>query len=277
MDDKKDKKKRNPFILFIQIILIGIILYSSYKIIDYNYGRYKAGKLYDQYEDGMGDSELISKGLTGQEAEGDKKETKKKFEALTKDGLAKLKKKNSDIIAFLNIPDLDIRYPVVHKDNVYYLRRDLNKQYSLAGTLFVEEYNKKDFSDMNTVIYGHNMSNALVKSAQMFEPLIKLADKEYVASKNNHYIELYTDQGVKVYRVFSAHYDIATSDYRTLNIADNKRVGYLNSLQKKSKVKFSDCKFTTESRILTLSTCDNVTDEGRFAVHAVLVEDYDDL
>ncbi len=277
MDGKKEKKKRNPLILIIQIILIGIILYSSYKIIEYNYGRYKAGKLYDQYKEGMGDPSLINKGLTGQETSGDKKEDKKRFEALTKEGLAKLRKKNSDIIAYLNIPDLGISYPVVFKDNEYYLRRDLNKQYSLAGTLFVEELNKKDFSDMNTIIYGHNMSNAIVKSSQMFEPLIKLGEKDYVSSKDKHYIELYTDQGVKIYRVFSAHYAVASSDYRTLNIADDKKVGYLNSLKDKSRVKFLDYEFNTESKILTLSTCDNVTDEGRFAVHAVLMEEYDEL
>lgn len=283
MDDKKDKKKRNPFILFIQIILIGIILYSSYKIIDYNYGRYKAGKLYDEYKDDMSkvfeDPSLINKGITGKETQAneEKKEDDKKFEVLTKEGLRKLRMKNSDIIAFLNIPDLDIRYPVVHKDNSYYLRRDLNKEYSLAGTLFVEEFNKKDFSDMNTIIYGHNMSNAFVKSAKMFEPLVKLGEKDYVSSKDNHYIELYTDQGVKVYKVFSAHYDIASSDYRLLNIREGKRVNYLKSLKKRSRVKFSDYKFNEDSKILTLSTCDNVTDEGRFAVHAVLVEDYGDL
>ncbi len=54
----------------------------------------------------------------------------------------------------------DINYPIVHgKDNETYLHRTYEKNYNFAGTIFVDYENKGDFSDCNTIVYGHNMKN----------------------------------------------------------------------------------------------------------------------
>ena len=65
-----------------------------------------------------------------------------------------------DVVAWIDCEDTLINDPIVQNgDNNYYLRRLLNGQYNLSGTLFIDYRNQADFSDWNTIIYGHNMNN----------------------------------------------------------------------------------------------------------------------
>ena len=68
----------------------------------------------------------------------------------------KLAKTNRDVRAWLYHPGMGINLPVVQAgDNEYYLRRGFNRYIRKAGTLFIDYRNKGDFSDRNTIIYGH--------------------------------------------------------------------------------------------------------------------------
>lgn len=260
----------------IQIILILIIAYSLYNIGSYYYSRYNSGKEFDQvrdivketinYEENFietpsGSGTVTAAGPSENEAE------------LARKSLEELRKINEDIVAYIVVEGLGIEYPVVYKDNEYYLRRNLQKKYSVAGTLFVEELNKTDFTDMNTIIYGHNMSNALVKSSAMFEPLIEFVDRDYVNSKDSHIIQIFTEEGIKRYEVFSAYFTDAYYDYRTINMPGDDWVAYANKIKSNSKYDFKLGREINENdKIITLSTCDNVTHDGRMAVHAVLID-----
>ena len=76
---------------------------------------------------------------------------------------AGLKKVNPDVIAWIQIPALDISYPVVQgKDNYYYLHHMFDGQENKNGSIFVDYHNQPDFSDSNTIVYGHNMKNGSV-------------------------------------------------------------------------------------------------------------------
>ena len=67
---------------------------------------------------------------------------------------------NADTVAWLTIGDTVINYPVVQgQDNQYYLAHRFDKEYSRAGTVFVDYRNTPDFQDQNTIIYGHYMGN----------------------------------------------------------------------------------------------------------------------
>lgn len=87
-------------------------------------------------------------------------------------------KENGDVVGWLYCPDTVINYPVVQgDDNDYYLRRLLDGSNNIAGTLFIDARNKGDFSDWNTVVYGHNMRNDT-----MFGTLTEYASQEYYCS-----------------------------------------------------------------------------------------------
>ena len=73
-----------------------------------------------------------------------------------------LKGESSDIYAWITVPGSKVDYPVLsHEgDEDFYLRRDIYGKYSFAGSLYTQSgYNKSDFSDRVTIIYGHNMTD----------------------------------------------------------------------------------------------------------------------
>ena len=75
----------------------------------------------------------------------------------------KLKERNTDVYSWVYVPGTKIDYVVVQpsksKSDLYYIDKDLDKNYKFAGTIFSERMNKKDYSDPVTVLYGHNMIN----------------------------------------------------------------------------------------------------------------------
>lgn len=82
---------------------------------------------------------------------------------------------SKDIKAVLEIPGM-LEYPVVQSDdNSYYLHRGLDKKYKYSGTLFIDYHNNSNFTDDNTIIYGHNMT-----SGRMFGSLKKYKSKQYM-------------------------------------------------------------------------------------------------
>lgn len=83
----------------------------------------------------------------------------------TKDELTaqvrQLSEDHSDSVAWLYIPDTNIDYPIMQSgDNEYYSHRAVDGSYLYAGSLFMDYRNSSDFTDFNSVIYGHNMGNA---------------------------------------------------------------------------------------------------------------------
>lgn len=72
---------------------------------------------------------------------------------------ASLKETNPDIYAWIEIPDTNVNYPIVQSadDDSYYLNHTIDGQEGYPGSIYTEKVNAKDFSDFNTVIYGHDM------------------------------------------------------------------------------------------------------------------------
>ena len=66
---------------------------------------------------------------------------------------------NKDVIGWLTIQEV-LDLPVVYRDNTYYLRRDIHKKRSAAGTLFLDENHPLRTSSKNLIIHGHNMHDA---------------------------------------------------------------------------------------------------------------------
>jgi sortase B len=184
----------------------------------------------------------------------------------------KLKKTNSDIYAWIRIPGLDVvDYPILRhpKNNEYYLKRSVKKEWSVYGSIFTEDYNSKDFSDFNTLVYGHNMKNGT-----MFGSLKKFRDASFF--EENRYIYIYMENRILKYEIFAActwdnKHILATRNFdveqnRNSYLDDIFSVRDLNSQIKK------DIEVTSSDRIITLSTCMNDKSK-RFIVSGVLIYD----
>lgn len=88
---------------------------------------------------------------------------------------AALKKINKDVVGWLYCEDTYIHYPVVQgDDNARYLRKDLQGNYLISGTLFVDFRNRELGEDRNYIIYGHNM-----KTDRMFGSLVRYKEQAY--------------------------------------------------------------------------------------------------
>ena len=88
---------------------------------------------------------------------------------------AELSSINPDIYAWIRIPDTQIDYPVLQReeDDTYYLRHNSSGRYAFAGSIYTEEANSRDFKDPMTVLYGHNM-----RDGSMFQNLHFFEDEE---------------------------------------------------------------------------------------------------
>lgn len=72
----------------------------------------------------------------------------------------KLWKINPDVVGQIYQNKTSINYPVVKCDNSpRYLNENLQGQYSIMGTLFIDANNKDNLEDFNTIIYGHHMKD----------------------------------------------------------------------------------------------------------------------
>ncbi len=180
---------------------------------------------------------------------------------------AALKKTNSDVIGWITVPDTHIDYPIVHTDNNdYYLDHSITGAKLNSGAIFADYRNVGDFSDQNTVIYGHNMASGL-----MFANLFKFKSSGFFS--RTPYIYIQTENGIYVYRVFSVYETNKYDPYiRTAFSSKNDLIEWAKSRQSASLRKVS-YKFDGDEQIITLSTCTNgFGDDGRLAVHAVLTE-----
>ncbi|WP_311482422.1 class B sortase [uncultured Anaerococcus sp.] len=181
--------------------------------------------------------------------------------------LKKLREQNSDVIAIIEIPGTGIKYPVLQgPDNEFYLRKDLNKEYDIAGSIFMDVYNSPDFSDDNSVIYGHHL-----EINSMFTPLDQYRKQEF--AEKNRTLYLTTQEGLREYLIFSAYGTPSSSDYRTLDFTySGDKVPYFNKLRSNSEVNLETRPFTDHDSIITLSTCQYDYEDQRLAIHAVRIK-----
>ena len=180
-----------------------------------------------------------------------------------------LRETNSDIYAWICIPDTKIDYPILQSEEEldYYLQTNLDGSKGYPGCIYTQMMNSKDWSDRNTVIYGHNMGNGT-----MFQNLHYYEDSEFFES--HPYVYIYTEQELLVYRVFAAYENddrhvLLYNDFSTPESFEE----YIDKVYEKDGLSDhldEDARPGAEDRIITLSTCINKKPNRRWLVQAVL-------
>ena len=185
-------------------------------------------------------------------------------------GTAKIVKTSEDIIGWLTLPDTVINYPVTQADdNEYYLHHLYDGTYNKVGCLFADYENKADFSDRNTIIYGHNM-----RDGSMFAALNEYDEQSYFDTHKQMY--LVTPEGGYLCEVFAAFVakpsesGSDTSPWRLSWKDDGAYTTWLTAMAERSVVE-TDVTVTSSDKVLTLSTC-TPGGASRFIVMAKLVE-----
>ena len=168
------------------------------------------------------------------------------FEALRENG--------PDIIGWLSLPDTAINYPVTQTDNnEYYLHHLYDGTYNKVGCLFADYENQADFSDRNTIIYGHNM-----RDGSMFAALNEYGEQGYYDGHPQMY--LVTPGGgytMEIFTTFVAEPGESGSDTSPWRLSwkdDGAYTTWLSEMAGRSVIE-TDVTVTSSDKVLTLSTC----------------------
>lgn len=177
---------------------------------------------------------------------------------------------NEDIIGWIQVEGTDIDYPILYDTtyNLYYLNHNFKGTNTAYGSIFVMGENANDFTDFNTVVYGHNMLDG-----SMFAQLHQFRKKEFFDSHGQ--IILYTPDRKLTYQVFASYRRdnlniIANNDFST----EEFRAEYIDSVYAQEAVANFNPEYavTASDRILTLSTCIG-NPAYRYIVQGVLISD----
>ena len=258
-------KKRNIVSNLILGIAVSVFIFSAYKLIGIYSEYHKGDKEYNNIVEDAIEIQLPKE----EESEKEEQEQKPKVHNSLKVDFDKLKKVNEDIVAWIQFDEPErINYPIVQgEDNDQYLHTTFEGKKNSSGALFVDVINSGEFADRNTFIYGHNMKNG-----SMFGQLRKYKTKQYY--EQNPYFYIYTPDGKEVkYQIFAVCVVEDTSrSYTRFYNNDEEYLDYLNYLKSIAGYD-TGVELTADSKIISLSTCTNVSETQRLLVHGVKVSE----
>lgn len=254
--ERKERKKKPPLSLGRKVILVlcMIIFVGS------------AGILLDYYVNGLQEQKALE-GLNAMKVE--------KADLVTDKGIiigkyVDLYNANNDIIGWIKIKGTMVDYPVMQTQNdpEYYIHRGFDKEYSNAGTPFMDAYSDIFVPTSNFVIYGHNMKNGT-----MFHDLLKYESKEFYEKHKTFKFDTIYKGGQGTYEIVAAAYSQIypknSKKFKYYRYPGITTEGSFNEFVRGVKsLSIYDTGVTPEfgDQLVTLSTCAYHTKEGRFFI-----------
>ena len=181
--------------------------------------------------------------------------------------------KNKSLIGWLKIDDTNIDYPVMQtSNNEYYLDHNFNQEYDKNGSLFLDADCDVVHRNTNLIIYGHHM-----KSGKMFGNLNKYSSESYYKDHSLIQFDTIYEKGTyEIMYVFRSRIynedEVVFKYYQFLDAASEKE--FESDMQEMAALSLYDTGVTASygDELLTLSTCDNSEEDGRFVVVAKRVD-----
>jgi SrtB family sortase len=180
-----------------------------------------------------------------------------------------LYQKNKKLIGWLKIDDTIIDYPVMQtSNNEYYLDHNFNQEYDKNGSIFLDSAGSIYPRSTNLILYGHHM-----KSGKMFGQLQKYAKESYYEEHRTIQFDTIYEKGTyEVMYVFRSQVfnenDMVFKYYQFINA--NSQMEFDSYMKEMEKMSLYATGVTASygDSLLTLSTCDNSQEDGRFVVVA---------
>lgn len=274
MATKENQSRKKIYLILMILFLLGFLVSSVVLVRDYITEK-RADEQYEALVENIlpTESETADTEIATTETEG------KTPDILAERGItipdleldwAALAETNEDIYSWIYIPETKVNYPVLQHatEDDYYLDRNLDHSQGLPGCIYTQRLNAKDYSDGNTVLYGHNMKNGT-----MFKTLHYFEDGQFF--DENRYIYIYTPDTVLVYEIYAAcefsnahllySYDFTSEE------GTNKFLADLQSTRGMNNHIMQEFEFPEETRLVTLSTCIGSKPNNRWLVVGVLL------
>ncbi|MCL2678822.1 MAG: class B sortase [Dehalococcoidia bacterium] len=165
---------------------------------------------------------------------------------------------NTDVCAWLTVYGTNIDYPVVQgRNNLKYVNTNAEGKYSLSGAIFIDASSSRNFSDFNSIIYGHHMEKQV-----MFGEIGNFADQKYFEARP--YGMLYYD-GKEYGLEFFAFIHTSAYDYQIFHprvTGQPAQQAYLDRIGEMA-IHSRDIGVDTSDRIILLATCSSSSTSGR--------------
>ena len=259
----KEKKKIGIVWTLLTLVALCVFCYAGSQLL-FIYLEYKKGA--DEY---IALEKHVDPGVEAHEAKEEMNEDSDDQMETIKNPIdfTSLTEINHEVIAWLRVKAIDVNYPVAQgADNDYYLHRTFEKKPVFSGCIFMDYRNSKDFSDRNTIIYGHNM-----KDGSMFGKLKRFHDPEVYHAYP--YFWLYTPDRAYKFKIFSCQEVGSRSESYQIEFKDDKEFEEYLAQSKKNSVVPNDVSVDGKDTIVTLSTCTGDA-SNRLVVQGKLMKTY---
>ncbi len=274
--NQENKNQTNHKQEFKKIIRLVCLIIGVAGIVYLGFYFWQEKKNKDAYEE-MKRQEALQKELEEQRRKEEQEEQEKQEpeeepepEEVNPIDFAYWKSVNPDVYAWISIADTNVDYPILQSasDDSYYLEHTIDHVKGYPGSIYTEKVNAKDFSDFNTVIYGHDM-----KDGSMFKHLHKFEEKAFFDSHDT--VKIYTETEVKTYRIYAAViYDNRHIMYTYDNDNVSDRAAFIRSLKtvgRSGSFFREDMTIDENSKLITMSTCITGQPDRRYIVVAAEV------
>lgn len=180
---------------------------------------------------------------------------------------------NSDLIGWIKMAD-SVDYPVLYRDNSFYMDHDFYGQYSQAGSIFLDARNGMYMNDSAMLIYGHNM-----RSGEMFGDLDEYRETKYLCKYPIISLQSAWESEPRQYvliSLFDASMNKSDPSYikivRTAFETDEEKQAFIDEMRARSIYKIP-LEADANDQLLTLVTCSYSHDNGRFLLFARQLRD----
>jgi len=174
---------------------------------------------------------------------------------------------NPEVCSWLTVYGTNIDYPVTQgEDNMKYVNTNAEGGYSLSGSIFLDSGNSRDFSDFNSIIFGHHM-----EKQTMFGEIGLFSDEGYFDARP--YGNLYyagRNHGLEFFAF--VHADAYDSSVFAAGVTGREQQAYLDGLLEKATFT-RDIGVTVKDRIVLLSTCSSQSTNGRDILAARITDE----
>ena len=264
---KKNEQRRKLIVALCSVIALACFGYYGV----YYYFAEKTQSAYDELNDLRG-STILSSGTPDVTIHytnpGDED-----IELEVLEEYATLYNKNKRLIGWITIDGTNIDYPVMQTtNNEYYLDHNYNQENDRNGSIFLDKDCDIVHRNTNLIIYGHNM-----KSGKMFGTLSKYSSKSFYEEHPTFQFDTIYEKGTYqvMYAFRSRIYnedEIVFKYYQFIDAVSEKE--FISNLQEMEAIALYDTGVTASygDELLTLSTCDNSEEAGRFVVVAKKIE-----
>ena len=177
-----------------------------------------------------------------------------------------LREVNPDVIGWIYSPNTTINYPVVQgDDNAYYLKHLADGTENRNGCPFLDVQNRPDFTDDNSIIYGHHMQNGT-----MFAGISWYEDQSYYDEHPVMY--LMTPEAAYRIELFSGYITTMDSSAYMQNFGSvREHKDWLKEVSGRSDFR-ANLEISAYDRVITLSTCAYRFENARYVLHGKLVK-----